>query len=140
MKEISKYNPFASILDSQKKIYHSTFETLSKSIDEMFDRSFSSSMIDMEESDNNINYYIDLPGFKTENLNVSMNDSVVSIHAERKGYRASTIDTHFTISQSVEPESLNANLTDGVLTLSFTRKAKSSSKGETRKINVKSSQ
>jgi HSP20 family molecular chaperone IbpA len=139
MKEISKYNPFSSIIDSQKNIYRSTFETLSKSIDEMFDSSRFSSMIDMEESDNSINYYIDLPGFKTENLNVSMNNNIVSIHAERTGYRPSTVDTQFTISQWAEPESLNAQLIDGVLTLSFARKVKSSAKSEARKINVKSS-
>lgn len=82
-----------------------------------------------------IEFFVDLPGFKLENINIQVNNSHAYISAKREDRRG-TLDynTRFYISPEYNQESIEANLDSGVLSVKFKRQ----SKPEARKIEIKS--
>jgi HSP20 family molecular chaperone IbpA len=106
--------------------FWNTFEKLANS---------SKSSVDIEQSDERVSYYIDLPGVKRENLFLTQEGNTIRIKAERKGRTQSIIETQFTIGRNCDVETLNANLSDGVLVISFRNRGVV--KSEPRQIEVK---
>lgn len=73
---------------------------------------------------------IDLPGVKKDDLNVNIADGVVSVSGKRgkREFRG-----EYTLDASYDPSTANAELVDGVLTLTFDRLPET----KPRKIEVK---
>lgn len=68
---------------------------------------------------------LDLPGVKTTDVNVEVEDGVLAIHAERKSGsgKASKVMQQFYINdQTTDTSKLQANLSDGVLTITIPKK------------------
>jgi len=62
---------------------------------------------------------MDLPGVKLEDLQVEFENGLISVSAERKtSNRSQSLSKSFSLQEKFDPESLQASLADGVLTLS----------------------
>ena len=94
-----------------------------------------SSIVEMSSTEDKVSYYIDLPGVKKEDLSVCQEGNVIRVRGERKGRVSSVVETQFTVAKACNVETLQADLFDGVLTISFvTRKEE---KPESRRVEVK---
>lgn len=125
---------------------------LKKSFDDVIDDSFfgpidrvfkriADSIVETQETDGKINYYVDVPGIKKTDLTVTQEGNMIKVHGERKQRNSkSTIDTQFTISKDCDVDSLEANLADGVLTISFTKKVQQPAQPQVKQIEIKSTE
>jgi len=87
--------------------------------------------VDVREEDNQFVVEAELPGFAKDQVEISLEDGVLSINAERKGEgptegqhhlrerRYSRVARRFTLPQSVDPNAVDASLDSGVLTLTI---------------------
>lgn len=100
--------------------------------------------VDVREEGNTIILDADMPGLKKEDIDISIEDDILSITAKKcnqcdkqsssyyvRERAASEISRKFTLPRGIKPESLNAIYRDGVLTLTID---KSNSVG--RKIDI----
>jgi HSP20 family molecular chaperone IbpA len=78
-------------------------------------------------NDDDIVYQLDLPGIKASDAKVEIRNGVLSVQAERKdGNNYSKYAQHFLVKESdVDSEKINANMSDGVLTISIPKKEES---------------
>jgi HSP20 family protein len=83
-----------------------------------------------EYTDDRAVLMLDLPGIKKDDLNVSITEGVVSVSGKR-GKRE--FSGEYTLDASYDPSTANAELEDGVLTLTFDRLPET----KPRKIEVK---
>lgn len=93
-----------------------------------------------ERNDDGLRVQADLPGVKADNLDVKLDEGVLTVRGERHievpdgsrrlvGERvAGRFERRFTLPKDVDSEAVQAKLVDGVLTLSFPLKAKSEPK------------
>jgi len=87
--------------------------------------------VDVREQDNQFVVEAELPGFTKDQVEISLEDGVLSITAERKAEgqpegqhhlrerRYSRVARKFTLPQSVDPNAVEASLDNGVLTLTI---------------------
>jgi len=111
-------------------------KNLGTSFSEYFDRN---SIVDITRSENTVNYLIDVPGVREENMQVEIEGNMVRVRAERTGRTSrQQTESQFTIdTRECDVSSMTAMLAEGVLTISFqTRKPEA--KPEIKKIPVKS--
>lgn len=94
-----------------------------------------SSLVKMSANEDKISYYIDLPGVKKEDLSVCQEGNVIRIRGERKGRVSSVVETQFTAAKTCNLETLQADLFDGVLTISFATLKEE--RPESRRVEVK---
>jgi HSP20 family molecular chaperone IbpA len=130
MNDITKY-----VSEVQKQF--STF--LPKGWSTWSDFTDRNSIVDMQSGEGWIRYYIDVPGVKEENIQITQEGAMVNVRAERTGRNSkSNTEATFTVdSRELNLDSLNAVIADGVLTIEFTTR-KQEVKPESRKITVKS--
>jgi HSP20 family protein len=116
------------------------FEQLNRASSDWFGRSFPSPFdrsdspllapVDIRQVDGNFVIEVEVPGFKPEEVEVSVDDRVLTIQGERssesKEERSNYIRTErqrgrfvrrFTLPGSVSSDAIQANVKDGVLTL-----------------------
>ena len=85
-----------------------------------------------------VSYFIDLPGVKKENVEITQEGNIVKVSAERKDKHSHAhISTTFTVSYQCKMETILAKLEDGVLEISFNIKETDKPKVETKKIEIK---
>jgi len=80
---------------------------------------------EVTENDNALVMSVDLPGVKSTDLNIEVEKGVLSIVAERKsstGNSAKMVKQFFINDQKIDGGKLEANLTDGVLTITLPKK------------------
>lgn len=89
---------------------------------------FRNGVFHRRETDTHVNYDICLPGVKLENIQVDVNNSVVSIYVEETSevktnnsyhHHFSGLKRTFKLPLGVSDDSVNASHLDGVLTLSY---------------------
>ena len=101
------------------------------------DEATASYPVDIREDDNNIYVEAELPGFKKEEVDVTFENGVLNIHAERKqeedrkGGEGGTHHLHerrftrvrrsFTLPNTVDANNVDAELTEGVLKLTLNK-------------------
>lgn len=102
--------------------------------------------VDIFETDNGITLLADLPGVKSEGLTIDLRDNVLTLTGEiapfenaheedlMVEYEVGKYFRQFTISDIIDQEKIEANLTDGVLNLMLPK----AEKAQPRKITVKS--
>jgi HSP20 family protein len=104
--------------------------------------------VDIREVEDQLYVEAELPGFAKDQIEVSVEEGVLSIEAERslptddaehagkthvRERRTTRVARRFTLPQSYDPGSVDASLADGVLTLKLSKREES----KPRKIEVK---
>lgn len=101
--------------------------------------------VDIEEDDNHIYVHAEVPGFKRDEIDVTLEKGVLSITAERKAEKTEGRTSHlaqrrfthvnrrFSLPDTVDENKVDAKLTDGVLHLTLTKREEV----KPRKIEVK---
>jgi HSP20 family protein len=110
----------------------------------LFDRT-ASPEIDVVETEDNYQVYCDLPGVEEKDIDISLAANVLTIKGEKrpperqveaKVYRredwAGTFQRTLSLPKTVEPDSVEARLKDGVLTVTLAKRAEA----KTRKIDI----
>lgn len=105
--------------------------------------------VDVHENENAYTIVADLPGVKSDDIHVTLHDGVLTISAEtkreqtREGQRTliqersyGQITRRFSLPQAVDTENVNADYTDGVLTLTLPK----TPDAQPRQIPIKSAQ
>jgi HSP20 family protein len=111
----------------------------------LFDRSISPE-IDVVETEEGFEVYCDLPGVEEKDMDISLAANVLTIKGEKrpperqveaKTYRredwSGTFQRTLSLPKTVEPDSVEARLKDGVLTVTLAKRAEA----KTRKIDIK---
>ncbi|MFP4431104.1 MAG: Hsp20/alpha crystallin family protein [Spirochaetaceae bacterium] len=111
----------------------------------LFDRT-ASPEIDVVETEESFHVYCDLPGVEEKDMDISLAANVLTIKGEKrpperqgevKVYRredwAGTFQRTLSLPKTVEPDSVEARLKDGVLTVTLSKRAEA----KTRKIDIK---
>ena len=129
--------------------------SVQQEVDQLFDQFFPgyrngetahwAAPVTLWEENNSFFVEIDLPGVKLEEVDVTLEDNTLRIKAERKlptGERKywhqersfGKVQRVITLPDVVDPESIEAELREGVLSLKLTKRPEA----QPRKINVKS--
>lgn len=102
--------------------------------------------VDIFETDTEITLLADLPGVKSDNLSIDLNDGVLTLAGDIEPfenpneedlmieYEIGKYYRQFTLSEIVDQDKIEANLSDGVLRLRLPK----AEKAKPRKIEVKS--
>jgi HSP20 family protein len=97
--------------------------------------------VDITETPESLNFTVELPGFKNADLTLRVENGVLTLEGERK-FEPETNERNyrrveraygkfvrgFTLPSNVDPEKIQANLTDGVLLISLPKKDEAKSK------------
>lgn len=140
----SKLNPFEAFERDVKRIFDDFF-TL-EPVD-LFDSAWVPS-IDVEEDEKSIHVRAEIPGIDEKDLNVTLEDNVLTISGEKKEERKEenkryviaerrfgSFKRSITLPDEVKADSVKATFKNGVLTIDFEKKEVSQPKRIT--INVK---
>jgi HSP20 family protein len=142
---LSVWNPFAPI--TSKNVKSDRSMTSKDYFDRLFESTFNEFFADLypynlgidtiEQEDGTLQAHIDVPGIKEENLLVELTDNILTIKGERKnkGHHYS-LNKSLYIPEKYDAETLNAELNDGVL--SITLKSKPKEEKTAKRIEVKS--
>ncbi len=88
-------------------------------------------LTDIIETEKSLAVYMDMPGVKKENINVKLEDNVLEVDGKidhspyndlnpvYTEYNVGHYTRKFTVSNAIDSEGIDANLTDGVLTLTL---------------------
>ena len=97
------------------------------------------SLVEYQENADKVLYFIDLPGTTKENVELIKQGNTIRVKATRSNRNnRSMIDTSFTVSRKAKQDTLNAELENGVLIVSFDRINSMPLKEEAKKIEIKS--
>ena len=99
--------------------------------------------IDVRANDDEIVFTADVPGLKQEDIEITLDDGVLTIKGQRRyqgngkdkvwlGRSYGAFSRSFTLPETVDPERLSAELVDGVLTVRVAQQPKS----KPRKITI----
>ena len=97
--------------------------------------------VDITETPEALSFTVELPGFKNQDLALKVENGVLTLEGERK-FEAETNERNyrrveraygkfvrgFTLPSNVDPEKIQANLTDGILQIALGKKDESKSK------------
>ncbi len=78
-------------------------------------------MVHKDEDDNRIVYTVELPGYKEEDIKVTMENDIVTIEAKREQPYKAEINSSFTVGE-VDIDAASGNLENGILTLIFPKR------------------
>jgi HSP20 family protein len=159
---IVRYDPFRdlrSLQDEMNRLFSSTFSR-GGSDEQMFGGAWTPS-VDIYENKDNIVLEAELPGMKSEDVNISIENNILTISGERKFEKKSEGDNFhrvergygsftrsFTLPPTVSSENVTAEFENGVLHLTLAKreeakprrieiKAGSGGQSETKQINSK---
>lgn len=126
---VTRYNPRKDIQDFRRG-----FESLNTFLDNFIEKSPTISQTDFvptvntREGEHAYHVEVDLPGMKKEDINVDVNDNIVTISGERKTkdevkeeeyYKIEStygkFERSFTLPENVDVENIHAESQDGVL-------------------------
>lgn len=131
--------------------FNAPFDTLRRELDRAFDRALPEQQqdligaypVDIRETNDQVVVEAELPGFEKQDVDVTLESGVLTIQAQREDQgegerhlnerRFTRVARSFTLPQSVDENSVDAQLDNGVLTLTLSKKEASMS----RRIEVK---
>jgi HSP20 family protein len=144
---IIKYDPFRemrSLQDEVNRLFASSFSRGGDESDLM--RGAWSPQVDIFENQNEIVLEAELPGMKPEDVEISIENNVLTIHGERKFEKKDENDNFhrversygsftrsFTLPPTVQSENANAEFENGVLRLSLAKREEA----KPRRIEIK---
>ena len=127
----------------RRSSYRTPFAELQQEIDRAFDRAWpgedggngltASYPVDIHEHDDHVEVEAELPGFTRDQINVTLEQGVLTITAERKPEekkgqaqlnerRYTRVSRAFRLGQAVDEGKVQAKLHDGVLTLTLPKR------------------
>lgn len=143
---IVKYDPFRdlrSLQDEMNRLFSGTFSRGSQ--DEVLRGAWSPS-VDIFENKNEIVLEAELPGMNAEDVNISIENNVLTLHGERKFEKKDESDNFhrversygsftrsFTLPPTVSSENANAEFNNGVLRLTLAKREEA----KPRRIEIK---
>lgn len=130
----------------ERRSFFEPFESLRSEIERLFDRfptatggagaSFASAPVDLWEDDEHVHVEADLPGFRKNDIHVSIQEGVLTIEAERKEEkkerekkgtphlterRSVRVQRRLLLPSTVDEEQVEARYVDGVLKLKMNK-------------------
>jgi HSP20 family molecular chaperone IbpA len=129
---LTLWNPFVPVAKSERTLNQNSF------FDHLFDDRISG--LDYKKTDDgSFVMTVDLPGVKEEDINIEISaDNILTVKGERKTATSScSVQKSLTISDEYDPDSIKAELADGVLTLTLSAKIPVSKETKKVKINQK---
>ncbi len=139
--EIRKYDPFNKMLREFERFFGRPVEIGREYDDEGNVTSAWYPRMDVAERKNDIEVRLDIPGMKQEDIHVTINAGVLTVHGERKYEQDSECDRcvrvecsygafsrSFQIPQTVAADRISAEYRDGVLKLVLPKKEESKPK------------
>lgn len=97
--------------------------------------------VDMKETDTSFNVLVELPGINKSNIDVSIDNNILTISAEKREVKEeNTTKSHLseitfgsfkrtvTIPKNVDSDNITAKYADGILSISLPKQVKSNSK------------
>ncbi len=131
-KEIQKFSPFSELFDLRKEI-DSLFDDrfFGKMLQPYYESNWTPSM-DISETDKEFLVTVELPGMKKEDINLSIDNNVLTIEGERKSEKEEKGKTFHRIERSygkfyrsvtlpkkVDEENIKASFKDGLLNITL---------------------
>ncbi len=125
---IQKYNNPLSLLEQLQREMASVFNT--PSVESNFSTEEWAPAVDIKETDNEFVIHADLPGVKSEDIDVTAEDGILTIKGERESNKTQEKENYkrierfsghflrrFTLPDSADLEKISAKTKDGVLEL-----------------------
>lgn len=125
---LTPWNPFLPVKKSEYKT----------AFDSIFDSFFQPMGIEQNKNeDGSFSIDVDLPGIKEKDISIQLSDdNILTIKGERKTATSSySVNKSFSLPEDSDPESLKAELKDGVLSLTLAAKSLAPAK-EPKKIPI----
>lgn len=142
---IIKYDPFRELRSLQDEMNRLFMNNLSRGSEEGFRSGSWNPSVDIFENKENLVLEAELPGMKREDVDVSIENSVLTIRGERKFEKRDEGDSYhrversygsftrsFTLPQTVTAEGATADFTNGVLRVQLPKRAET----KARKIEI----
>lgn len=140
---IQHYRPL-SLLDELQREMSSLFHT--PAVESSFNSEEWSPAVDISEDENNFTIHADLPGVKSEDIEVTAENGVLTIKGERESHKEENKENfrrverfsgsfirRFTLPERADLDNISANTRDGVLELTIPKSAEA----KPRRIEVK---
>tara|TARA_Y100000114_G_C11609178_1_gene254270 strand:- start:218 stop:604 length:387 start_codon:yes stop_codon:yes gene_type:complete len=100
-------------------------------------KSISTHFVSTNDTDNTITYSVDVPGISKDNLNITLDDYIITISGERvdDSNCSHSVSKSFNISENVDLNSETLKLENGVLNITFNKLNKENSNKRVLRIN-----
>ncbi len=132
------YREFSSVQDRLNRLFNASFN---EGRDESLATSTFAPAVDVYEDEHHITLKIEVPGIEEKDIDVRIENNILSIHGERKfekeekeeNYRRierqyGSFTRTFTLPNTVDTESVSANYEKGVLKVKLAKKAEAKPK------------
>ena len=145
---LTRWNPGSDLVrDRFSRLFEDAFNDMLRPFEaeDVSNRSWAPA-VDIRETDEEVTLFVDLPGMKKEDVNVTLENNVLTISGERKFEREDTNDNYhriersfgsftrsFTLNQNVQTDRVEANFKDGVLLVSLPKQEQA----KPRRISIK---
>jgi HSP20 family protein len=143
---VIKYDPFRELRGLQDEMNRLFMNNVSRGADEGFARGAWSPSVDIFENKDQIVLEAELPGLKPEEVDISIENNVLTIHGERKFEKKDETDNFhrversygsftrsFTLPPTVSSENADAQFENGVLRLTLAKREEA----KPRRIEIK---
>ncbi len=143
---ITKYDPFRELRGLQDEMNRLFVSNLSRGDDREIMRGAWTPSVDIFENKDNLVIEAELPGMKPEDVNVSIENNVLSLHGERRFEKKDeggnvhrveraygSFTRSFTLPPTVSSENVNAVFDNGVLKLTLAKREEA----KPRRIEIK---
>ena len=147
MTVLTRWDPYRelnTLQDRMNRLFNASF---SEGRDESLDTSSFAPAVDVYEDEHNVTLKVEVPGIEEKDIDVRIENNVLTIHGERKfekeekeeNYRRierqyGSFTRTFTLPTTVDTESVSANYEKGVLKVKLAKKAEA--KPKQIKVNV----
>jgi HSP20 family protein len=131
--QLVKFNPFTE-LTGIDQLFNDTFDRFFENTDRRLTNKTWSPSVDVSETETEILFTAELPGFEKDGIDISVNDGRLSISGERQFTEEKEAKHHrverwygkfyrsFLLPKSADAEKISANLKNGVLTVTLPKK------------------
>jgi HSP20 family protein len=147
---LARLDPFAelaSLNDQMNRVFRNVRSSQERSPEEYLVSSGFAPPVDVYEDEHNITLKIEVPGIDEKDIDVRMENSVLTVHGERKFEKEEkeenfhrverqygSFTRSFTLPSTVDPDQVRANYDKGILRISLAKKAEA--KPKQIKVNV----
>ncbi len=128
-----RFNPFTE-LTGIDRLFNNTFDRFFEGTDTRLMGRTGSPSVDVSETESEIVFTAEFPGFEKDEIDISVNDGRLTISGERPFTEEKETKHHrverwygnfhrsFLLPKSADPEKISANLKNGVLTVTMPKK------------------
>jgi HSP20 family protein len=151
MTVLTRWDPFREFSTLQDRMNRLFRDNFAEGRDEALTTTGFAPAVDVYEDEHNVTLKIEVPGIEEKDIDVRIENNVLTVHGERKfekeekeeNYRRierqyGSFTRSFTLPNTVDTEKVNANYDKGVLNITLAKKAEA--KPKQIKVNVGSDQ